>query len=227
MPIRFQADADVNQIIVSAVARRYPDDAKALRRVHPDDAESRTHRRSTEPPGSRSRRRSRLDLGGQRCPRSGSTDSGEIMLSSCLLLIVNEHVGSLLTFCMTGSSRSSSASEHGHGRRRTPTRSAGVTAPTASATTDTASAVADCKSGPVSLDGAPRHLGRDGNEASLLPSCSRRRVGMGTGNGTNSARPVEKLRSCGNRRVKKRSRAKGWKPTFSRISALRLEDWEP
>ncbi len=25
MPIRFQADADVNQIIVSAVARRYPE----------------------------------------------------------------------------------------------------------------------------------------------------------------------------------------------------------
>jgi hypothetical protein len=38
-------------------------------------------------------------------------------------------------------------------------------------------------------------------------------VGTGTGNGTNSARPIEKLRSCGNRMVEKRSLAKGWKLT--------------
>ena len=31
------------------------------------------------------------------------------------------------------------------------------------------------------------------------------------GNGTNSARPVEKLRNCGNRKVRTRSRTKGRK----------------
>jgi hypothetical protein len=53
----------------------------------------------------------------------------------------------------------------------------------------------------------------DANEACGLTSCLRRRLRTGTGNGTNSARPVEKLCSCGNRRVKRRSLAKGWKQT--------------
>src|ERR1700676_3277809 len=52
------------------------------------------------------------------------------------------------------------------------------------------------KIGPFSLDGGSPASEPDPNEASGLPSCRRRRVRTGTGNGTNSARPVEKLRSC-------------------------------
>ena len=51
--------------------------------------------------------------------------------------------------------------------------------------------------------------GPDANERPVFPIAANR----WTGNGTNSARPVEKLRSCGNRRVEMRSLAKGWKPT--------------
>jgi hypothetical protein len=53
----------------------------------------------------------------------------------------------------------------------------------------------------------------DSNEACGLTSRGRRRVRTGTGNGTNWARPVQKPCSCGNRRVKRRSLAKGWKQT--------------
>ena len=100
MPIRFQADADFNQIIVSAVAHRYQEidvrtataaglkglkDAGVLALAGRDgrvlithdhstmprhfeefirgNAESGTHHRPTESPGSRSRRCSQSDLG--------------------------------------------------------------------------------------------------------------------------------------------------------------------
>ena len=49
----------------------------------------------------------------------------------------------------------------------------------------------------------------DPNEASGFPIAANR----WTGNGTNSARLVEKLCSGGNRRVEKRSLAKRWKQT--------------
>jgi hypothetical protein len=50
---------------------------------------------------------------------------------------------------------------------------------------------------------------RPAGHATIIGGGSRTR----TGNGTNSARSVEKLRSGGNRRVEKCSPAKGWKQT--------------
>ena len=65
------------------------------------------------------------------------------------------------------------------------------------------------KSGRFSMDGALRHPGRMRMRRPVFPIAANR----WTGNGTYSARPVEKLRSGGNRRVEMRSLARGCKPT--------------
>jgi hypothetical protein len=51
------------------------------------------------------------------------------------------------------------------------------------------------------------------NSESNRRGCARSGTRWRTGNGTNSARRVYKLRSRGNRKVNKRSWAKGWKQT--------------